>query len=135
MDKGEVEIVHQSSEKMWMDILTKLKQGMGFRIDHVNLMNVLKEYDDDVEHRSTPDKLLTTQEILDNESRSMLGSITAQTGQKAGLNCRSVLGNKDQVSQSIEPKVLRFPEGYRNGKLVTHWQKRRALCGINKTAE
>jgi len=46
-----------------------------------------------------------------------------------------MLGGKDQASQSIGPKVLPFPEGYRNGKLATHGQRRRALCGINKTAE
>ena len=43
---------------MWCDILNKPKQGASYRLDRSHLMNVLIEYDDDVERRLTHPALL-----------------------------------------------------------------------------
>ena len=39
VDEGEVRIEHKPSEEMWVDILTKPKQGRPFRVDRSKLMN------------------------------------------------------------------------------------------------
>ena len=40
IDRREVVIEHQLTDKMWSDILTKTKQGKGFWVDWSHLMNV-----------------------------------------------------------------------------------------------
>ena len=54
VSKGELTIEHQPTEKMWSDVLTKLKQGTGFRQDRAVLMNVGKDYGDEKERVLTP---------------------------------------------------------------------------------
>ena len=49
IDKGEVEVQHEPSERMWSDMLAKPKQGAAFRFDRSHLMNVPEVYDDDEE--------------------------------------------------------------------------------------
>ena len=49
IDKGEFEVHHEPSERMWSDMLTKPKQGMAFRVDRSHLMNVPEDYNDDEE--------------------------------------------------------------------------------------
>ena len=39
VDQGEVKIEHLGTEDMWVDMLTKPKQGKAFRIDRAKLMN------------------------------------------------------------------------------------------------
>ena len=48
---------------MWSDVLTKPKQGKGFRVDRSHLMNLMEDYDDEVERRNT-NPLLIPQEWL-----------------------------------------------------------------------
>ena len=46
VDQGEVSIEHQPMEKMWSDVLTKPKQGKGFRVYRAMSMNVAEDYND-----------------------------------------------------------------------------------------
>ncbi len=39
VEKGDVKIEHLGTDKMWVDILTKPKQGKAFRRDRAKLMN------------------------------------------------------------------------------------------------
>ena len=63
VDCGDVEIQYCPTEKMWSDVLTKPKQGKGFRVDRSHLMNLMEDYDDEVERRNT-NPLLIPQEWL-----------------------------------------------------------------------
>ena len=60
VDQGEVSIEHQPTNMMlmWSDVLTKPKQGKGFRIDRAMLMNVPEIYNDEEERKRTHPKLL-----------------------------------------------------------------------------
>ena len=49
VSKGELTIEHQPTKRMWSDVLTKPKQGTGFRQDRAVLMNVDKDYGDEKE--------------------------------------------------------------------------------------
>ena len=58
VERGEINLKHCPAEEMWPDVLTKLKQGGGFRKDRVCLMNVLTNYNNELEQTLTPAKLL-----------------------------------------------------------------------------
>jgi hypothetical protein len=49
IEQGEVSVEWAPTEKMWCDVLTKPKQGKGFRQDRAMLMNCDEDYDDDKE--------------------------------------------------------------------------------------
>ena len=51
-------IEHQPTDMMWLDVLTKPKQGKGFRMDRSMLMNVPEIYNDEEEKKKTHPKLL-----------------------------------------------------------------------------
>ena len=53
VDSGEVDIKYVPTDQMWSDILTKPKQGKGFRVDWSDLMNVPEDYDDEEERQRT----------------------------------------------------------------------------------
>jgi hypothetical protein len=53
---------------MWINVLTKPKQGKGFRAMWIILMNVAEGYDDEMEYEITPPYLLTATEHSDSES-------------------------------------------------------------------
>ena len=48
-DDGDVELEHFPTELMWIDMHTKLKQGMPFRLNRSMLMNIPVKYDDEYE--------------------------------------------------------------------------------------
>ena len=58
--KGELalSVEHQPTEKMWSDVLTKPKQGRGFKQNRAILMNVEEDYDDEKESARTHPSLL-----------------------------------------------------------------------------
>ena len=57
-DKGKIEFAKCHTEKMWVDMLTKPKQGTPFRRDRSILMNVDIDYDDELERKNTDPLLL-----------------------------------------------------------------------------
>jgi hypothetical protein len=58
VESGDLEIQHMPTDRMWSDVLTKPKQGRGFREMRATLMNVPVEYDDETERLDTPACLL-----------------------------------------------------------------------------
>jgi hypothetical protein len=58
VDSGEVSIEHRPTEKMWSDVLTKPKQGTGFRTDRAELQNCDIDYDDEKERLRTDPRCL-----------------------------------------------------------------------------
>jgi len=63
VDTGDVNVLHQPSEKM-SDMLKKPKQGLGFRRDRSCLMNVSKDYDDNMELKHTSQELFPEQVLV-----------------------------------------------------------------------
>ena len=59
---------------MWLDVLTKPKQGKGFRMDRSMLMNVPEVYNDEKERKKTHLKLLELAQGLEDSiaTNSML---------------------------------------------------------------
>ena len=51
-NKGEIEFAKCRTQKMWVDILTKPKQGTPFRRDRSMLMNVDIDYDNKFEQKT-----------------------------------------------------------------------------------
>ena len=93
VDQGEVSIEHQPSDRMWSDVLTKPKQGKGFRTDRSMLMNIPEVYNDEEERRKTHPKLLELAQGLENSivTNSMLNRLDGDRPQHR----RSVL-DKEQ---------------------------------------
>ena len=58
VDRGEVSVEYQPTEKMYSDVLTNPKQGKAFRIDQAMLMNCSEDYDDNEERKKTHPSLL-----------------------------------------------------------------------------
>eukprot|EP00804_Cyclotella_cryptica_P015947 CCRYP_019194-RD/>CCRYP_019194-RD protein AED:0.15 eAED:0.15 QI:0/-1/0/1/-1/1/1/0/395 len=92
VDKKEVQVEYQPTEKMWSDILTKPKQGAGFRRDRSYLMNVDEDYDDEKERIKMGH--VNEEEICEAISRSVVKPMTDETVQTAHRHCRSVLDDK-----------------------------------------
>ena len=59
---NDLEIMYCPTEIMWANVLTKPKQGAPFRLDRSHLMNILINYDDDVERSKTHPLLLPKDE-------------------------------------------------------------------------
>jgi hypothetical protein len=78
VDQGEVSIQHQPMDKMWSDVLTKPKQGKGFRLDRAMLMNVPEVYDDEEEQKKTHPQLIILAQGLEQSvcENSMLSRAT-----------------------------------------------------------
>ena len=78
VQSGEVSVKHRATDKMWSDILTKPKQGTGFRQDRAMLMNCDIDYDDEKERTNIPPILLpqpvTPSSSLGKDCRSVLDS-------------------------------------------------------------
>jgi hypothetical protein len=62
VDSGEVTIKHKPTDEMYSDVLTKPKQGIGFRRDRAMLMNCDEDYDDELERSRTHPKLIPAEE-------------------------------------------------------------------------
>jgi hypothetical protein len=58
IEQGEVSIDWAPTDKMWSDVLTKPKQGKGFRVDRAMLMNCDEDYDNEREHFRTHKSVL-----------------------------------------------------------------------------
>ena len=93
--------------KMWVDMLTKLKQGTLFRRDRSTLMNVDIDYDDELEKKNTDPRLLPSL----NKEKPFIPTIQPNLtiGRSKTSNChRSELGISKHISKSrpshIEPK-------------------------------
>ena len=85
VDSKEVSIEHRPTNEMWSDMLTKPKQGKGFRTDRSMLMNCAENYDDDAERMRTHPKLLP---MIENDV-----TINTQNRRQA-VDRRSVLGKE-----------------------------------------
>ena len=58
IEDGDIEVKYCPTYEMWVDMLTKLKQGTPFKKDRALLQNVPIDYDDGVEHKRTHPALL-----------------------------------------------------------------------------
>jgi hypothetical protein len=59
---GDLKAIYCPTEIMWANVLTKLKQGGPFCLDHSYLMNIPINYDDNVERTKTHPLLLPQDE-------------------------------------------------------------------------
>ncbi len=83
VDEGEIRVIDWPGEDMWVDILTKLLQGMAFRKMCSKLMNCPVNYDKEEEI----EKNLTKQ----NQQPAKMGTKTTPSKWHP-CPCRSVLG-------------------------------------------
>jgi hypothetical protein len=58
VNSGELSIEHRPTDKMWSDMLTKPKQGIGMRTDRAELQNCDIDYDDEKERLRTDPRCL-----------------------------------------------------------------------------
>ena len=90
---------------MWADVLTKPKQGSGFRKDRAHLMNIPTNYDNDLERTRTPAKLLA----FENKGATDVTTekVSVVNGAKPIQHRRSVLGNARIVIPSRASNMRR----------------------------
>jgi hypothetical protein len=74
VDSGEVTIEHRPTDQMWSDVLTKPKQGKGFRVDRLLLMGCDEDYDDEKELLQTHPMMLPKAEGL-VDPKTLMGTI------------------------------------------------------------
>ena len=73
MDTGEIEIEHCPTERMWEDVLNNPKGGRTFRLDRSYIMNVLVDYDNDMELlKIHPNLRPESYRILENSQRKCM---------------------------------------------------------------
>ena len=89
-----MDIKYVPTDQMWSDILTKPKQGKGFRVDWSHLMNVPEDYDDEKERKPTDYRLIPPE--LDNPVLSH---------DSHGQSCRSVLEDIRKEHTTLKPRV------------------------------
>jgi hypothetical protein len=99
VDSGEVTIEHKPTDEMFLDVLTKPKQGKGFRQDRAMLMNCDEDYDDDVEKARTHSKLLPAPEGP-VDAKTVTATLPAQNRNQAREH-RSVLGKDELACNSL----------------------------------
>ena len=63
IDSGDLEVKYCPTEDMWVDVLTKPKQGAPFNKDRSKLMNVPVEYNDDEERAKTHPLLFPKEDV------------------------------------------------------------------------
>ena len=96
-DKGDIKFSYLPTDKMWIDMHTKPKQGTPFRTDRAKLMNCPINYDDDTERANTHPSLLPEFEVQ-----------TSAIGRpKTPSHRGSVLRNKHKVNT---PGISQTPE-------------------------
>ena len=92
IEQGDVSIKWASTDKMWSDVLTKPKQGKGFRQDRSVLMNCDEDYNDEEERLRTNKAVLPKQEGP-VDADTVAGVVPPkQQGSSPVLLRRSVLG-------------------------------------------
>jgi hypothetical protein len=94
VDNGELVIKHRPTDQMWSDVLTKPKQGKGFRQDRAMLMNCPEDYDDEEEARRTDPRCLPR---VENEI-----PMKSQDQNDLTLHRRSVLEVKPSRSTKMQ---------------------------------
>jgi hypothetical protein len=99
VDSGEVTIEHKPTDEMYSDVLTKPKQGKGFRQDRAMLMNCDEEYDDEVEKSRTHPKLVPTEEGP-VDPVTVTAPLPAPNQDQA-RDRRSVLGKEELTRKSL----------------------------------
>lgn len=87
----ELEVQYCPTELMKADILTKPKQGKGFRVDRGELMNVPVDYDDEIERMRTHPALLPRDDPQYEQEMMM----NARSSKKTRVQHRSVLDKPD----------------------------------------
>ncbi len=102
IEQGDMEVQHESTHKMWSDVLNKPKQGKAFREFRGHLMNVPEDYDDEAEHLNTHPSLLPPadegEKVLEADSEVLTKAAGATDGKsmtsgtKPAGHRRSVLG-------------------------------------------
>jgi hypothetical protein len=103
VDLGEVQIDYRPTTEMWCDVLTKPKQGLGFRKDRSMLMNCAIDYDDDRERAATNPSLLV------------------QTESEATMDAKPMKHNNDSHSVHHCRSVLRKDENRVPGNKSVTW--------------
>jgi hypothetical protein len=104
VESGEISIEHRPTDKMWSDVLTKPKQGKGFRLDRSWLMNCEEDYDDEKERLRTHPKLLPIKEGP-VDAATVTGTIEARNHDPA-VHRRSVLGGEQKSAGKKMQKVM-----------------------------
>ena len=89
----ELEVQYCPTELMKADILTKPKQGKGFRVDRGELMNVPVDYDDEIERMRTHPALLPRDDPQYEQEMMM----NARSSKKTRVQHRSVLDKPDMT--------------------------------------
>lgn len=113
---GDVSIKYRPTNEMWLDILTKPKQGAAFCRDRSMLMNCDEDYDDEKEMHDTPSILLPKPEgPVDPDA---ITSIIPPSS-TLGNDCRSVLGS-DVQKQVMWNTSLRKADRYNSKARVRH---------------
>ena len=99
---GEMEVQYCPTEKMWVDLLNKPKQGAAFRKDRAMLMNCPIEYDNEVERISTNPVLLNFEQEL---AVKVIESLPPES--KPEQERRSVLDLNEARSRRREARRVR----------------------------
>jgi hypothetical protein len=96
VNNGELTIKHRPTDQMWSDVLTKPKQGKGFRQDRAMLMNCPEDYDDEEERLRTDPKCLPR--VEGPVDPALVRPMECQDQADPTLHHRSVLGVKHSRS-------------------------------------
>ena len=112
---------------MWSDILTKPKQGAGFRRDRAYLMNVPEDYDDDVERAKTNEKVLGRHTDIPGPVQSTIRPMTAKSNILPPHHCRSVLEGEPGTGRSMRHISDMAQKGHSTGEKLASfgWNKAR----------
>ena len=93
IDSGDLEVKYCPTEDMWVDVLTKPKQGAPFKKDRSKLMNVSIEYNDDEERGKTHPLLLPKEDVETPNKVTWTQNLVKTLSPAKGRRHRSVLGN------------------------------------------
>jgi hypothetical protein len=99
VDSGEITIEHKPTEEMFSDVLTKPKQGKGFRQDRAMLMNCEEDYDDEKERLKMHPKLTPAVEGP-VDPKTIATTIPAQN-QDLARDRRSVLEDSKKARKTV----------------------------------
>ena len=91
--RGDIDIRHESTEKMWCDGFTKPKQGREFCEQRAHVMNCPVEYDDDEERRRTHPALLPKDDAPEEVSETLTHAVkeSMASAPEGSAHRRSVL--------------------------------------------
>ena len=133
IEQRDVKIEWTPTDKMWSDVLTKPKQGKGFRQDRAMLMNCDEDYDDEKERAQTH-KLVLPKEEGPVAASTVTGILPPKPqGSKPVLQRRSVLEDKRRAMWNTSHNRA---DGYNKKARLRHVELvvARILRGRNRTA-